>query len=276
MVGTTQTFLQITSLEALHNYLNPPLINTEWGILSLDLDQTLIQARPTFGDEHFYHFLKQQNEGQNIDPNAHYHWTVQIRSKINYDTCESIDKINAILKDFQDDGWSVKVLTSRGLDMREITKQHLEDAGLILNIEDVIFKTFCPGKSDKLLEKDKCLINWMETQPQWETCERIRILFPDDSDKYCKEVARIADQVERATVTCLHCIGFLPNPELSESQMKQLVVQLHAHSLNQHIPYTYSESDVTVAMEALNIQALQVDAIYTCIRKIAGKDNFSF
>jgi hypothetical protein len=279
MSGAIQTFSQIISLEALRHYLSTPLEDNEWGILSLDLDQTLIQARPTLGDEHFYQFLKEQNRAQGIAADAHYHWTVKIRAKVKYETCESVDKINQIFKDFCAQGWSVNVLTSRGMDMKEATEQHLADSKLDLTIDDVIFKDF--DGSGKLLPKDQSLMNWMETQPQRKTCRKIRILFPDDSDKYCREVARVADQVENTIVTCLHYTGSLPNPNLSEDKMKETVVQLHAHKLDQSIPYqsiscAFNDSDLKIAMDTLEIQEIQPNSLHALIMKIAECDRLPF
>ena len=180
------------------------------------------------------------------------------------------DKINRILQDFRNQGWSVKVLTSRGLDMKEATKKHLEDSKLDLSIEDVIFKQLRPDGSGHLFEKDGSLITWMETQPQWKTSKNIHILFADDSEKYCREVSRVTDLVKKATVTCFRYIRALPNPKLSDAQMEQLVIQLYAHKTNQ------PTQDLDNALKGLEIEKIDAPSLYETIRKIAEIDGFPF
>lgn len=269
------SFNKISSLESLSNYLNPPLANGEWGILALDLDQTLIQAKPTFGDENFYLFLKEQNKLQHINPDGHYQWSVKIRSNIAYETCEPFDRINAILKNFRVQGWSVQVLTSRGLDMKELTIKHLKDSLLDISIDDVIFKERHP-LSQKLLSKDESLIKWMETQQEWTSYHKKQIVFPDDSIKYCSEVSNISNKVTNTTVHCLHYIGALPNPSLSNEQMNQLVVQLHSYYMKKPISYNYSENELAQAKKDLNIHLINKEEIYQIIFKLAMDDLMPF
>lgn len=92
MSSTIQSFPKAQSLEELYGCLSTPLADGEWGVLAFDLDQTLIQAKPTLGDEHFYRFLMKQNREMGVNPDAHYHWTVKIRGNVLYEACESIEK----------------------------------------------------------------------------------------------------------------------------------------------------------------------------------------
>ncbi|MBU6383702.1 MAG: DUF2608 domain-containing protein [Verrucomicrobia bacterium] len=272
-----QGIKSIQSLEELDGYLDPPLAgNDEWGILLIDFDQTLVQARPTLGDEHFYHFLKKCNEERGINPDAHYEWTVAIRAKIPYETCESVDKINRVISAFRQKGWSVKVLTSRGEGMRDITKDHLQQSRLALSLEDIIFKTFQQDGIGKLLKKNESLIDWMKGQSKWSNCQQIRILFLDDSDEYCQEVAGVAAEVKKATVSCFHYIGAPPNSQLSEVQMDQLVVQLDAYQKGEQIPGEWDRERFSIAMESLGLQEVTPVSLYTKMVEIAASDNTPF
>ncbi len=275
-MANIQELRSIRSLEELYGYLDIPLADNEWGILPIDFDQTLVQARPTLGDEHFYYFIKKLNEKIGINGDAHYEWTVKIRAKIPYETCEPVDKINRIISAFRQNGWSIKILTSRGEGMRDITTDHLKQSGLDFSPEDIIFKTFKKDGSGKLLKKNESLIQWMKEQFQWSKCPRIRILFPDDSDQYCQEVARIANDVEKATVTCFHYTGALPSPELSEVQMDQLVVQLDAYQKGEQVPYEWNKECLSIAMKSLSLQEVTSASLYAKMAEIAARDNTPF
>ncbi len=276
MISAVQNFSKTQSLETLYGCLNTPLANGEWGVLAFDLDQTLIQARPTLGDEHFYRFLMKQNREMGINPDAHYHWTVKIRANVTYEACESVEKINRIIASFQKQGWTVKILTSRGADMKDITMKHLQESGVDLTLDDVIFKEFHVNGCGKLLRKNESLIKWMKSQPRWKTRETLRVLFLDDSEKYCREVARVTDEVEKASVTCFHYIGSLPNPELSQVQMERLVVQLYAYREGRPIPYEYEQTQLQEAMCGLGIQEIKPNVLHATMMKIAELDKFPF
>jgi len=165
--------------------------------------------------------------------------------------CPPVKKINRIISTFREKGWTVKILTSRGVDMKDITGKHLEQSGVDLTLDDVIFKEFHTDGSGKLLRKNESLIEWMKGQSLWNKRKTIRVLFLDDYEKYCIEVARVADDVERASVTCFHYTGSLPNPELSQVQMERLVVQLHAYREGRQIPYANEQSQLQEAMDGL-------------------------
>lgn len=266
-------FKQIRSIEELQEIcLNDALQEGEWKILVLDLDQTLIQGRPILGNEHFYRFMQAQNRLQGLKPDAHYSWTVQVREQIAYETCEQIDKVNQVITRFFSQGWTVKILTSRGLEMMKCTQFHLEKASLVLRIDDVIFKE-CDIHG-KLMPKDESLIEWMKKQPQWERATSIRIRFADDSEKYCAEVHRIPDQVNRASVECFHYTGALPDPDLTREQLEQLVVQLHAYHQGIKIPYCHNDFDVTSAMVALGITEINAVQVHRAIGTLAALPGF--
>ena len=276
MFCSFQGFDKIQTLGSLQSLLNTPLDESEWGILALDLDQTLIQAKPTLGDEHFYRFLVAQNSARGIPSDAHYQWTVKIRSNIQYESCEAVEKINQIIQCFKNQSWSVQILTSRGVDMKEITEKHLEQSKINLSIEDVIFKERHGDGTGKLLKKDESLQKWMSTQPHWKNKETFRIIFLDDSEKYCNEVARVAEGVKKASVRCFHYIGSLPCSELSEAQMKQLIVQLHAYREGQSIPYEYDSTQLEKAKGCLGIDKIDAETLYTVMMKIAELECFAF
>lgn len=249
----------IHSLDTLTGYLNTPLAHQERGVLLFDLDQTLIQAKPTLGDEHFYQFLMEHNKANGHHPDVHYAWTAKIRAHVPYVACETAEKINQIITSFREKGWTVKILTARGLDMKEATMKHLAQVGINLTPDDVIFKKK-PG-----LKKDDSLIEWMEEQPP---CQMFRILFLDDTKKNLADVARVAQKVEKASVTCLHYAGALPNPELSQTQLEQVVVQLHAYLQDQPIPYAYEPERLKIAKDALGIQEITSQALYQKIKEL--------
>ena len=276
MTSLVESFCKIQSLKNLYEY-QTPLAKNERGILAFDLDQTLIQAKPTLGDEHFYHFLMKSNREEGLDSDAHYYWTSKIRAKITYESCESIEKIKQIISSFKEQGWTVKILTSRGLDMRDITEKHLAESGINLTIDDVIFTEAHPEGNGEFLKKNESLIKWMKAQqPQWESSQALQVIFLDDSEKHCKDVSKVADEVEKATVTCLHYTRALPNPMLSQAQMEQLIVQLHAHKEGQPIPYEHNKSHLQNAMKKLELQQATTKALYNTIKKIAELDNLPF
>jgi len=275
MASLTGIFPQIATLEALREHLSPPLAPDEWGVLALDFDQTLVQAKPTLGDENWYHFLKQQNRERGIETDAHYRWSVAIRSKVSYEACEPADRINALIQAFREHKWSTKILTSRGMDMRRVTEKHLHESRLCFSLDDVLFKKRS-AESNALLQKDESLLQWMESQPQWHSHKTIRVLFADDLIKYCGEVARLADRVQKTTVHAMHFVGALPNPDLSEEQMNRLVVQLDAYRQDQPIEESYRASDLHQAMRNLEIQTVSQSSLYSAMVKIAERQALPF
>lgn len=275
MAVSVISFKQIKSLDELENScLSFPLRENEWGILALDLDQMLVQGMPTLGNEHFYRFMQEQNRLRGLKADAHYSWTVQVRERIAYETCEPIGKVNQVISRFMSEGWVVKILTSRGFDMKKCTHLHLEGTKLVLKVEDVIFK----GRDihGKLMAKDESLIQWMKEQPQWEQAESIRIKFADDVIRYCSEVQRVPDQIKHASVECFHYTGALPDPNLTNDQLEQLIVQLYAYSKGLEIPYQHVQSDVDHAMLALGITEVNAAQVYEAIGKVADLQGYGF
>ena len=264
------SFDAISTINALADHWD--LAGDEWGILALDFDQTLVKAKPTLGDEHFYRFLCEQNSLQGLNKDAHYHWTAKLRAKVIYESCEPFEKVNTLLQQFRNKKWSVPILTSRGLDMKEITLSHIQQSQLNFAPEDIIFKTFHPQDSKKLLFKDESLLHWVERQPQFKQAKKVRILFVDDTLKYLSEVARLSQKI--SSVTCLHYTGAEPNPKLSSHQMEQLLVQLYAHRTEQSI-YATQENHLEEAIKYFQISSIQAD-LYPTIRKIAAEDQFPF
>ena len=59
-------------------------------------------------------------------------------------------------------------------------------------------------------------------------------------------------------------------------QMKQLIVQLHAHRINQPIPYTWSESALKAALDSFEVEELTADTLYAVVDKIAELDGLPF
>lgn len=246
--------------------LNEVLINTpltleqgEWGLVMLDLDHTLIQAKTILGDEHFYKFLVKHNKESKINADIHYNWVAKIREQIPYETCELTDRVNHFIQVFRANNWTVKILTSRGLDMKESTLAHLAQAKIDLSIDDVIFKK---AENNKWPDKDDSSIAWMKEQKQWHEAKKIRMVFLDDNEKYCKHVARVGEKVCHASVTCFNYLGAEPKDELRPDQLKALVVQLHAYSNNRAIPYQHDEADVQAAQAALSIPEITAKAVY--------------
>ncbi|MBI3236684.1 MAG: DUF2608 domain-containing protein, partial [Chlamydiales bacterium] len=272
MAHSIAGFKSIDSLDALTNHLVFPLKEKEWGILALDLDQTLIQGRPTLGDEHFYRFMQNQNRLHDLPPDAHYAWTVQVREKIPYEACEPFERINQILEKFKQAGWTVIILTSRGLEMRDCTQQHLADSKIHLKIADVVFKE--KDLNGKRMTKDQSLIQWMKKQPPWNDAVSIRVQFADDLEKYCAEVAQISEAV--ASVECLHYTGALPNPELSDAQMQELTIQLNAYRQNLPVPYENDLSDAAQAALELGMTEINPSQLYQAIQKVAAEQGYTF
>lgn len=271
---------QISSLESLSSHFASPLPDGEWGILSLDLDQTLIQAKPTLGDEHWYRFVRGKNLEKGLDKAGHYKWACQIRQIVEYQPCEPAGTINDIVKSYREGGWSVNILTSRGTDMKEATVKHLRDSKLDFPIEKVIF--YEKG-ADERTPKDVRLANWMKSQPQWSQCESICIHFVDDRPECCEQMAHIPQTIEK--IRMVECFQYKnePNPNLSQPQLDQLAVQLHWYQATRSIPYTAvppTESDVLVAMEGLHIGAKGADQLpdqlYDVMQKMAEQDGASF
>lgn len=260
-------FPKIGSLNAVFDHDSPPLAlqEDEWGMVMLDLDQTLIQARPTLGDEHFYKFLVRLNEADGVDSDLHYHWVADVRKQVPYESCETSDKVMEFINRFRQNNWTVKVLTSRGLDMREATAAQLAQAKIGLTVEDVIFKR--PNQEGKLMDKDDSLIDWMQTQGPWTEAKKIKVFFLDDNTKYCQHVARVKDKVSRASVACYHYIGAEPRDVLQPAQLEQLVVQLYAYSRSEPIPYQHDAAQVQAAMAGLKMKEIEEGAVYKKIRE---------
>lgn len=264
------SFPQIDSFEALCGYCSP-LDHDERGILALDLDQVLVQCRPTLGDEHWYTFLVEQNKTmgkENIW--GHYHWTVKVRKELAYETCEAVEKVNQVISQFRERGWTVKILTSRGFEMQEMTDSHLQESGLTLTIDDVIFKR--RRDDGGLAPKDECLENWMKSQPERDSKPKARVLFVDDSISYCSEVAR----TQAASVTCLQYTAALPNPELSQKQMERLIVQLFHYREKRDIYGDYTETQLPDAMAALGVERIEPQSLYHAMVKVAELDGHPF
>ena len=264
------SFPSIPSLTWLSSHLVHPLLEGELGILALDFDQTLAQALPTLGDEHFYHFLKQLNRNRGMDADAHYRWTVKIREKISYEPCEPIEKINRLIQEFREKGWIVKVLTSRGEDMRQATANHLRQANLDLSLEDVIFKT--RSENGTLKKKDESLISWMRQDPKWFDGRKVHVLFADDSARYCEEVSRVGQTILQASVICYQYTTSAPNPNLSKLQLGQLAVQLNAYQKGAEISPEWDLERCEEAMDNLGLSEMTPEAFHEVMIRMAEND----
>ncbi|MCH9631912.1 MAG: hypothetical protein S4CHLAM6_02340 [Chlamydiae bacterium] len=266
-------FPQIDSFEELAPLFLNQIDEEEQGVLALDLDQTLIEAKSIFGSEHFYQFLMKYNTLNGLDANAHYHWTVQLRQDIDYKSCEPVDKINSIIAKFRDRGWHVKILTSRGLGMREITQKHLKQSGIDLKISDVIFKQFYPDNSKKRMPKGVSLIKWMNEDPSWRTCDKsFQVLFLDDSIRYCHAVDSISETLPHAKVTCLHYTKALPNPDLTQRQLEQLAVEVNDYLKQKNLQRNHDEKDLDLIPNLLETTRLSEKKIYEKIVEISAFD----
>jgi len=253
----------------------PPLANGEWGVLALDADQCLIEAQPTLADEHHYKFLVAQNAKAGTYAYGHYSWTTEIRKSVPYRSCESAEKVNAFMENAKAAGWFVVILTSRGLDMRDTTQKHFSQAELSISLDQVIFKE--RDTDGNLLTKDLSLINWMKGQDAFQTAEKIRILFADDSTSYCKEVQRVESAISHASVACYHYVGSLPNSELDKAQLSRLVHQLNVYQKGGGIPYEEPISSQTAsAMTALEIKELTPQNVYQACKQVASQQGKPF
>ncbi len=127
----------------------------------------LIQAKPGLGDSSCSRFLHKHHKAHGVDEHIHYKWSVGVKKQVSYEACEEAEEINRVVQTFRKCGWVVKILTSRGLEMKEMTLRHIKEAGLDFSLGDVIFKEFRPDASGKLLPKDENLEQWMRSQPEW-------------------------------------------------------------------------------------------------------------
>lgn len=241
---------------------------TEQAVLALDFDQVLVEAEPTLGDEHCYKWLNKMHNATGLcKKEAHYAWIGQLREKIDYRACETVETVNNVIEMYRQSGWKVVVLTSRGEDQINLTEKHLKEAGLAIEIRDVIFKAKVGGKR---LNKDEAFEKWMSDN-NWDRSKLTRLYFADDNTDYCVDVARVAREVQNVVVNCWHYTHSLPKPEFSETQLKQLVVQLHAHYKGMPIPKgNFSDEEIRAALKGFGMLELNEQTIYNKMLEITA------
>lgn len=153
------------------------------------------------------------------------------------------------------------------MDMKEMTGRHLKESGLDCILEDVIFKEFHLDGSGKLLSKDESLEKWMASRPEWNRRKKMRILFLDDTEKYCCEVARLSKRLKQSDITCLQYKGSQADPELSEEQRNLFTVQLHAFQNGKPLSSKYTKEDLAKALLGLNMHSTSPEELYSAIMK---------
>ena len=266
-MASAAQFQEISSLTELHPFAISSNKKGAWRILALDFDHNLVEAVSTLGNEHFYKYMQHWNIKKGRDKDHHYHWTSQLRTQVRYQACEPIERINPLLAQFRENGWTVVILTSRGEDMKEVTQQHLEDANLDISIEDVIFKTKDLA-TQQLLPKDGAISQWMQKQPQWDPSRAVEVIFSDDDVRYCEAVQRLPQRIANATVTCFHNIGTLPNPKLTQDQLNHLVLELGIYKHTQSIPGSPRDSLpllLEIMKKSLKIETITEESVYEAV-----------
>lgn len=267
---------RIDSLLELEKYLErlPP---GEKGILALDFDHTLVEGQPTLGDENFYHFLARKNVENGAVKFGHYHWTAKIREKIPFKTCESVEKINELIKNFREKGWKVKIFTARCEDMKLATRIHLKQSKLNISFYDVVFRGHLPkshdGKRGGLENKGEMIAKYIKKYTTDFPGLKFRVLFADDSALNGKDVQKVLFKIQGVSIKSFHFIGALPSPHLTDEQLRRLAVQLHAHREDKEIVADFTSEDLELAMKELGLEEISEDTIYRAIQALEAYDS---
>ncbi|MDN3507246.1 MAG: DUF2608 domain-containing protein [Simkaniaceae bacterium] len=275
MAAVTATqFTKIHSLEDLLPHLKVANDNKK-KVLVLDLDETLIQGKPTLGNEPFYDALAELNNSNGRSWTAHYAWTALLREKITYECCETAEKVNRVLSEFRAKGWDVIGLTSRGEDMKDLTATHLASAGINLPIDEIIFKSEKDGEGN-LLGKGDHLTSWKNKNYQDNPVE---FLCVDDDKKRALPSLKAVDGQEDMSVICVH-MERTDRPEkgtLPDSDWERVAVQLNAYVQGKPIPYgDFDDPALKEALAQLEIPDTKPANIYQKIAEIAGKEGHPF
>ncbi len=254
--------IQIKMTESIQDLLPhaPLLAKEEKGILALDLDYTLI-APPTIASDNVIHFLNASNEVYGYQRYTHYRWMDFLREQVPFHLCETADLVEEVIESFRSKGWEVCIVTARADTVRELTLTHMKSAGLNFDLKDVIFCGQTP--KDEAIEQ--------KAGP----CTRLRVLFLDDNIFNCHNVNRLAKRIEGAVVECFYYNRWPQSPQLSDTERKELVMQLHDRKRGKEIG-SYLESDHVPAMKALNMESLEDRELHRAIREVAEKDNYTF
>ncbi len=266
-----QTFPTIHSLNEIDPYL-PELNEDEWGIISLDFDQTLVLPKLILASEHVYYFVKQKNVEHGIQPRAHVYWTFKMRESTPYQTCENVEEINDLLKKWRMKGWTIKILTARIQNTADAAFLHLQSSGLDLTPEDMIFS----DRDEEIHQgsvKDDLLINWMKKQEEWKKKRKVYVFSADDRYDHCISIKKISEKIHHIAVSCFHYLAKPAEPNLTQEQLTQSLVQLHAYHLNIPIPNDEEallEDRVQAAKRGFCLAEITAQAVYEKIMQISG------
>ncbi len=266
-------FRQIDSLLHLNEHLeNKELNGNSYKVLLLDFDQTLVTATRYFGSESWYYFMQNQiDKDKKFAINTHYRWSVKVRKKNPYISCEPSGEITDLINKFRLSGWKVLILTARKTDMLNVTLQHIKDAGLPFNDADILFIKPFPGtKAERFKE-------WFESQNDAKSITNLTILFADDALKHCNDMLTLSKTIDnsiKVKIDCFHYSKAIPNANITPRQLDVLAVQLGAFINKSLLPLDddISNDDVQKAKKILNMDDITAEILFNKMAEIVEKN----
>lgn len=245
----------------------------QWKVLALDFDHTLAKAGTYFGSEDWYKFLNSHLEKNELKPNSHYKWAMNLTKEIPHVSCESSKKISRLIDSYRKQGWFVVILTARPPFVMEGTLKHIEQAKLPFSKNDIIFK------DSSAVKKRDCLHEWLKKQEGWEKIKDLTVLFADDTITNCENIAKLAEIVNcKVHVESFHYNGAPSTSEINHLQLKNLAVQLAAYQKKGVLPLNgeISEQEIEQVLTTLSIKELTPNLLFESMRNLAHQEGYPF